>query len=95
MSVQLEPLSSEAFPASMQVEEIEFDMDDKTEERAQLQPEIPSDSKVQKQPEQLINWDEESGEFYFNIKLPNWFTSIDKKISPSLILSFIKFLRDL
>ena len=34
MSVQVEPLSSEAFPSSMQVEEFEFDMDDKTEERA-------------------------------------------------------------
>ena len=32
MSVQLEPLSSEAFPSAMQVEEFEFDMDDKTEE---------------------------------------------------------------
>ena len=63
MSVQLEPLSSEAFPALMQVEEFEFDMDDKTEESARIQPESPSDSKAHKQPDQLINWDEESGEF--------------------------------
>ena len=63
MSVQLEPLSSENFPASMQAEEFDFDMDDKTEERAPIQSETHSDSKVHKQPEQLINWDEESGEF--------------------------------
>lgn len=30
-------------------------------------------------------YDEESGEFYLNIKLPNWFTSIDKKYQDIII----------
>lgn len=62
-SVQLEPLSSEVFPESMQVEEFEFDMDDKTEERVPVQPKVDPKLEVHKQPDQLINWDEESGEF--------------------------------
>ena len=63
MSIQLEPLSSEVFPESMQVEEVEFDMDDKTEERIPVQTELEPEPELSKQPEQLINWDEESGEF--------------------------------
>ena len=61
----------------MHVEELEFDMDDKTEERVRIQPEPPSDSKVHKQPEQLINWDEESGEFsQYTDQLPQSETSL-------------------
>ena len=77
MSVQLEPLSSETISASMQVEEFEFDVDEKTEERAQIHPKNSSDPKVHKQPEQLINWDEESGEFsQYTDQLPQSETSL-------------------
>ena len=39
---------------------VEFDLDDKTEERVYSQPEEPQE--VQKQPDQSGKWDDESGE---------------------------------
>ena len=77
MSVQLEPLSSEVFPESMQVEEIGFDMDDKTEERVPAQAEFNPAPEPSKQPEQLINWDEESDGFsQYTDQLPQSETSL-------------------
>ena len=55
-----EPDVDESTPATLGA--VEFDLDDKTEERVYPQPEETPD--VQKQPEQLVNWDEESGEFF-------------------------------
>ena len=51
-----EPDVDESTPATLGV--VEFDLDDKTEERVYPQPKVAPE--VQKQPDHLVNWDEES-----------------------------------
>ena len=61
-----EPDMSDATPATLGV--VEFDLDDKTEERVYPQSEVSPDA--QKQPDQLVNWAEESGEIFQNTDSP-------------------------
>ena len=56
-----EPEVNDSTPVTLGADAIEFDLDDKTEERVYPQPDVAP--AVQKQPAQLVNWEEESGEF--------------------------------